>query len=198
MPKIVDHDEYRKEMLDKCFDLFSTRGYANVTMREIARELGISTGSLYHYFSNKQTILQKMIEKIADEEITSILDIVYRTEDISIRVTSFLDYFTKKEGYYRKLLLLIHDFMRFCYSHDNQVFISDYAQSIINHVADGVGVGKNFGIIVFSYLTGLTLLLQATPGVVDVAQQMDIARRMALDYLKAESVLMAQDGPKES
>jgi len=34
MPKIVDHDEYRKEMLQKCFTLFEIKEFASVTMKE--------------------------------------------------------------------------------------------------------------------------------------------------------------------
>lgn len=193
MPKIVDHDEYRKEMLDQCFDIFSTRGYANVTMREIAKELGLSTGSLYHYFANKMTILQKMIEKIAHEEIMAIMDVVNRSEDISDRVSSFLGHFTEKEEYYKKLLLLIHDFIRFCDSPENKTILTSYGQLIIDRVSESVGVGKNFGILVFSYLIGLTVLRQGAPQVVDVPSQMDIARRMAMDYLKVESAFMMPD-----
>ncbi|MGB6015410.1 MAG: helix-turn-helix domain-containing protein, partial [Nodosilinea sp.] len=48
MPKIVDHDQYRREILDQCFDLFAEKGYAALTMRQIAQELGVSTGTLYH------------------------------------------------------------------------------------------------------------------------------------------------------
>jgi hypothetical protein len=33
MPKTVDHDEYRKELLQECFDLFGRMGFSNATMR---------------------------------------------------------------------------------------------------------------------------------------------------------------------
>ncbi|NJL79674.1 MAG: helix-turn-helix transcriptional regulator, partial [Richelia sp. SM2_1_7] len=56
MPKIVDHEKYRKELLWKSFDLFAQKGYGSVTMREIAKELGVSTGTLYHYFPNKESL----------------------------------------------------------------------------------------------------------------------------------------------
>ena len=53
MPKIVDRDRYRKELLNKCFDIFAEKGYSSVTMREIGSEIGVSTGTLYHYFPSK-------------------------------------------------------------------------------------------------------------------------------------------------
>jgi AcrR family transcriptional regulator len=39
MPKSVDHIQYRKELLNKCFNLFAEKGYGSITMRQIARGL---------------------------------------------------------------------------------------------------------------------------------------------------------------
>ncbi|MGL5836289.1 MAG: TetR/AcrR family transcriptional regulator, partial [Waterburya sp.] len=33
MPKIVDAQQYRQELLSKCFDLFAEKGFAQVTTR---------------------------------------------------------------------------------------------------------------------------------------------------------------------
>ena len=59
MPKIVDHEQYRKELLGKCFDLFAQKGYGSITMRQIAQGLGVSTGTLYHYFPSKQALFEQ-------------------------------------------------------------------------------------------------------------------------------------------
>jgi AcrR family transcriptional regulator len=69
MPKIVDADQYRQELLNKCFDLFANQGYANVTTRQIAKELGVSTGTLYHYFPNKQALFEQLVEQISLQDV---------------------------------------------------------------------------------------------------------------------------------
>jgi len=56
MPKIVDHDQRRADILNHCFELFSLKGYGSVRMREIALTAGISIGTLYHYFENREQI----------------------------------------------------------------------------------------------------------------------------------------------
>ena len=38
--------------------LFSQRGYTNVSMRDIATEIGIKAASLYNHFSSKNDILE--------------------------------------------------------------------------------------------------------------------------------------------
>jgi AcrR family transcriptional regulator len=65
MPKIIDPEAYRKELLQKCFDLFAEKGYANVTTRQISKELGISTGAMYHYFPSKQALFEQLVEEIS-------------------------------------------------------------------------------------------------------------------------------------
>jgi AcrR family transcriptional regulator len=69
MPKIVDADQYRQKLLNRCFDLFANQGYANVTTRQIAKELGVSTGTLYHYFPNKQALFEQLVEQISLQDV---------------------------------------------------------------------------------------------------------------------------------
>jgi AcrR family transcriptional regulator len=69
MPKIVDANQYRQKLLNKCFDLFANQGYANVTTRQIAKELGVSTGTLYHYFPNKQALFEQLVEQISLQDV---------------------------------------------------------------------------------------------------------------------------------
>jgi AcrR family transcriptional regulator len=68
LPKVVDHEERRAELLAGCFDLFAERGYA-LTMRQIARELGVSTGTLYHYFDGKPALFAAMFQWLRDRDI---------------------------------------------------------------------------------------------------------------------------------
>jgi AcrR family transcriptional regulator len=69
MPKIIDSDEYRKELLHRCLDLFVEQGYANVTTRQIAKALGISTGAMYHYFPSKQVLFEQLVEEISRQDV---------------------------------------------------------------------------------------------------------------------------------
>ncbi len=65
MPKVVDHDERRALILDRCFELFAARGYGSVRMRQVAKETGISIGALYHYFPDKESIGRQLFEHMA-------------------------------------------------------------------------------------------------------------------------------------
>jgi len=57
MPKIVDWDVRRDEVLDATWRVIARDGFAQTTIRKIALEAGYSHGVLAHYFTNKQDIL---------------------------------------------------------------------------------------------------------------------------------------------
>ncbi len=57
MPKVVDHDERRTEIIAATMRVIGRVGLTETTVREIAKEAGYSNGVLAHYFTNKQQIL---------------------------------------------------------------------------------------------------------------------------------------------
>ncbi|GFE70698.1 TetR/AcrR family transcriptional regulator [Chroococcus sp. FPU101] len=69
MPKIVDTEQYKKELLQKSFDLFAQKGYAALTTRELAQELGVSTGTLYHYFPSKAALFEQLVEELCQQDV---------------------------------------------------------------------------------------------------------------------------------
>ncbi|TMR89619.1 TetR/AcrR family transcriptional regulator [Nonomuraea basaltis] len=57
MPKIVDHDERRREVLSAARRVIVRDGIDAATTRAIAKEAGFSNGVLAHYFADKDEIL---------------------------------------------------------------------------------------------------------------------------------------------
>jgi len=77
MPKIVDHDERRREIVRATWRVIRRIGVDATTVREIAKEAGYSNGVLAHYFTNKEELLilahQQAFEQAAtrmDEKAT--------------------------------------------------------------------------------------------------------------------------------
>jgi AcrR family transcriptional regulator len=51
----------RAEIVAIAGELFATRGYANTTVREIADAAGILSGSLYHHFDSKESMIEALM-----------------------------------------------------------------------------------------------------------------------------------------
>ena len=111
MPKIVDRDRYRKELLNKCFDIFAEKGYSSVTMREIGSEIGVSTGTLYHYFPSKESLFEQLIEYLSYEDTKEeALAELGNPPTLAKKVEKLMDYLSQNEDYILKSLLMIFDF----------------------------------------------------------------------------------------
>ena len=52
----------KERILEKAVHLFYEYGFVKASIRELARELGISNSSIYNHFSNKEEILFTIIE----------------------------------------------------------------------------------------------------------------------------------------
>ncbi|GAA1616667.1 TetR/AcrR family transcriptional regulator [Leucobacter chromiireducens] len=63
MPKIIDHDQRRKDIVDVTWQLIVEGGIEAATMREIATRAGFANGALKHYFSGKDQIIQGAYER---------------------------------------------------------------------------------------------------------------------------------------
>jgi AcrR family transcriptional regulator len=76
-------EERKRQIMEEALRLFSERGYYEVTIADIARELGMSVGNLYNYFSSKEALAKELllyISKILGDEIRRI-----NLEPISVR-----------------------------------------------------------------------------------------------------------------
>ncbi|MFW3171626.1 TetR/AcrR family transcriptional regulator [Geodermatophilus sp. CPCC 206100] len=66
MPKLVDRDARRREILEVTWRLMATRGADAATMREIARAAGYANGALAHYFANKDALIEAAFTYVFD------------------------------------------------------------------------------------------------------------------------------------
>lgn len=55
--------------------VFATKGFAQVGMRELATQIGVSPGALYHHYPSKQHLLFDFIEEFYDELLAALDEI---------------------------------------------------------------------------------------------------------------------------
>jgi TetR/AcrR family transcriptional regulator, cholesterol catabolism regulator len=58
--------ERRDEILAIAVQLFAERGFAATTVREIADAAGILSGSLYHHFDSKESMVDELVHEMLD------------------------------------------------------------------------------------------------------------------------------------
>ncbi|MBG51750.1 MAG: hypothetical protein CML99_04935 [Rhodobiaceae bacterium] len=57
MPKIIDHDERRQELIEASWAVIAAEGLEGVTMRKIATAAGCTTGRITHYFADREALI---------------------------------------------------------------------------------------------------------------------------------------------
>jgi AcrR family transcriptional regulator len=59
--------ERRAALVALAAELFAERGYRATTVREIAEAAGVLSGSLYHHFDSKESIIDELLSSYLDE-----------------------------------------------------------------------------------------------------------------------------------
>jgi AcrR family transcriptional regulator len=65
-------EERKQEILDAAQRLFCTRGYAQTKITDIISEIGMCKGLFYYYFESKEVILDAIVARIMDADISAI------------------------------------------------------------------------------------------------------------------------------
>ena len=53
-----------KEVLEQAARLFAQKGYANTSLQDVAKAVGLSRPALYYYFPSKNALLEAMVEDV--------------------------------------------------------------------------------------------------------------------------------------
>lgn len=80
--------ERKKEIIKAAMQLFSEKGYAQTSMRDIARTMGVSLGLCYRYFDSKQILFNTAIDLYIEECFNSYLAILH---DSTITIKDKID-----------------------------------------------------------------------------------------------------------
>ena len=59
-PRAATYEAHRDKILAAAAHLFAVKGYTAASMAEIASDSGVSKAGLYHYFGDKQSILEEI------------------------------------------------------------------------------------------------------------------------------------------
>jgi AcrR family transcriptional regulator len=113
MPKIVDRDRYRQELLSQCLNVIAEKGYAAITMRQIAAGLGVSTGTLYHYFPSKDSLFDQLVEYISYQDTSE--ETIARVRELPTleeRLDAIFNFVAEHEEYFLHQTLMLIDFSR--------------------------------------------------------------------------------------
>ena len=173
MPKIVNHDEYRQKMLEKSFYFVSRKGYSNVNMKQIAAEIGVSTGTLYHYFSSKENMFVQMIAWIGNQNVDEYIRRTSSIENIRDRFDMIVDYWKENDELYESIMLLAIDIYRNVDIKQWKEVYAFFAERYTNGMSERLNISRQFARFIFIHFIGLSFHSLAFDGAGEYNEQVD-------------------------
>jgi AcrR family transcriptional regulator len=188
MPKIVDRELYRKELLNKCFEIFAEKGYSSVTMREIASGLGVSTGTLYHYFPSKDSLFEQLIEYCSYEDTKEeALAELGNPPTLAERIEKMMEYVAQNQDYILKDMLITFDFcqQKTGKEIENNQALKKAGKRYEDAVCSYLGISDPaIAIFIINYIDGLVARRFYQGERISFTEQANLLKEMLLAYLE--------------
>jgi len=80
----------RQEMLAAALELFSEKGYHNVSMHEIAEKAEFAIGTLYKFFRNKEHLYKSLIAEQADRFHEALTKAIEEADDVIGKLRNYV------------------------------------------------------------------------------------------------------------
>jgi AcrR family transcriptional regulator len=80
MPKIVDAEARRGEVVDAVFRIIAVDGLERASLREVADEAGLAVGSVRHYFASSEELLSYSFATVVDRILLRLSDALAKLE----------------------------------------------------------------------------------------------------------------------
>lgn len=193
MPRVVDHVAYRKELLRSCFDLFCREGFSTVTMRGIAAEIGVSTGTLYHYFPTKVAVLEQMFPWAIEEDIGRYSRKAPKRRTLSEKLDDIAAFWVGDEKHYKSLLLLALDLFRHSPAGSGKVFQA-YADDYTLALRKALGIDRQTARGILFYLLGVVAHSLLAPEAFSFQDEVNVLART----LKQVLLTPSSERPREA
>ena len=175
MPRVVDHEAQRATLLDGCFDLFAQRGYGAVTMRGAARELGVSTGTLYHYFEGKEDLFRRMFERNARRDVVEAEAMIGEDDDLARRLEKLELYLQQRADYLQALLAVAIDYLRTNEGPEARAFLAETAAVYRAALGERLGLPHEaMASTAFSLVLGMVVQRMLDPEAAGFAEQLAV------------------------
>ena len=79
-------EQTQERLLDTAAGLFAKQGYAGVSMRDIARAVGVTQAAIYHHFSNKDALYIAAISYLFEQHTLGISEQMAAIDDPAKRL----------------------------------------------------------------------------------------------------------------
>ena len=190
--------ERTEQIVEAAIAVFSRLGFHKARMDDIAREAGVSKGTLYWYFESKDAITKALLQYLFDQEVQEVTTVLAAEGSVSERLLALSQQLAGKFEQLEKLIPIIHEFYATA-TRDPVVqrMLADYFQAYREPLAALIRQGIERGefhlpdadaaaTIIESIFEGLALLWMIDPQTVRWRDTSSLAMQLLLAGMRAD------------
>jgi len=150
MPKVVDVEKKREEIAKKSVALVLEKGFANITVSQVASHANIAKGSIYNYFNSKEDIIYEIIKSEYSEYDKEVKEEIKRASTIKDKVLALFKLCISKDKKDKERRKLYREFVSICLNQPECEMV-DFKKSIkikyIEWLKDILKSGEESGVL---------------------------------------------------
>lgn len=85
----------RTAILEAAARLYADLGYSAVSMRDVAREIGVTQANLYHHFKGKDDLIRETLAHVFARKTAPLAEVLERAAASGERLEAFVDFFLR-------------------------------------------------------------------------------------------------------
>lgn len=133
----------KRLILDTALELFTANGYFNTSVHHIQKTAGISIGSIYHHFNNKEAIAKAIYDELIDQMSHAVSRIMQEHASTKARCRAVIAYlFDLTETEPHKMDYMLHVNHREFIPDQKPVCSSVPFEMIANMIPQGMRTGE--------------------------------------------------------
>ena len=134
LPKIVDKVQKRKDIALISVELFTSKGFHNITVNQIASNANVAKGTIYEYFKSKEEIIFAIIEYAQDDYDDEVIANINSTDNIKEKIIFLFDLCisTTPQGQIRRQIY--KEFISICLNEPSEKMVSFFYEIKVKYL----------------------------------------------------------------
>ena len=150
-PRADVSSERKNQILDAAMETFSKVGFHKARMADIAETSGLSKGSLYWYFENKNDLIINLLAKVFEPELKDLRNLITDPGPVAERLFAYADRSADDMIKMLKWVPLVYDFIALAFRQDTiKKSITKYYQQNMEILETIIQQGLDSGELVAS------------------------------------------------
>jgi AcrR family transcriptional regulator len=141
MQSETDKSNQSQKILTAAIFCISTKGYANVSLRDIADKAGVVLSQLNYYYNNKEGLFIEVIKVAIGKYLAEIEENLQKGKTVQEKMASLSQYYRELQTRAPELFRLLYDFIGMAlWSETFREFIKKLFQELADLVEENIAV----------------------------------------------------------